>query len=322
MGVEDIDTNHSKFIWVDKLKSRGNYCNTGQYNKTLASENLDSTMLDNAHSRRDIVYKIPIVFHIIYHKYEENIKKDQILKQIESLNNDFRNRNVKSIPFEYEKERSLSADSNIEFVIATKKEGINIEGITSRHSPIESFETFKEGREVPLERQPVKSYKLGGQDAWDSTRYLNVWICNLKCGPGGYAQYPIRYISEDEKLTDGVVIDYRSFGIGGTAEKPYHLGKTLTHEVGHWLGLYHLWGSDDSGCKSGNGVEDTPIQRGPQCGCPTQHFMDQGCYGVDPLRMNFMDFWDDECSLFFTEGQVSRMRYHLKYMRESIINYE
>ena len=111
-----------------------------------------------------------------------------------------------------------------------------------------------------------------------------------------------------------MVIDYRYFGIGGSTQRGRDKGKTLTHEVGHWLGLYHLWGpSDRSGCETagtcydtGDEICDTPPQMGPQSGSPIGYSGDQKCPDCpDPIALNFMDGWDDEYTLMFTRDQVS-----------------
>ena len=116
------------------------------------------------------------------------------------------------------------------------------------------------------------------------------------------------------------MIDYRSFGSNGTAEEPYHLGRTLTHETGHWLGLYHLWGAGDSGCLGNDMISDTPKQSGPQRGCPKDYEQGKRCDKEYPLLMDFMDYLNDECSLLFTKEQIISMRSHLTTLRSSIIS--
>ena len=83
----------------------------------------------------------------------------------------------------------------------------------------------------------MKKKAQGGADAWPSDRYLNVWVCNLADGLLGYAQFP-----GGPPTTDGVVILYTAFGTGGAARAPFNLGRTATHEIGHWLNLRHIWG--------------------------------------------------------------------------------
>jgi len=314
------------------LKNKKHYCGTDYYNKILFSEgdltqdelyiHLNPTMLANVLANINVVYTIPVVIHIVYNKSLQNIPRDQVVKQIETLNKDFRNKNISQIPQTYDREKNLATDSKLEFSIKSQRtNGSIVENITRTPTSIESFEYFKESGGIPLKQQPIKSSTLGGIDAWDTSRYLNVWVCNLRTGPGGYAQYPRRVYSGDQRYTDGIVIDYRSFGIDDTAKEPYDLGKTLSHEIGHWLGLYHLWGPDDSTmCKSDDLISDTPTQRGPQDGCPKEHSMKMGCDVETPLLMNLMDFVNDKCSLIFTREQVMRMRYYLEEIRSSVID--
>jgi hypothetical protein len=89
----------------------------------------------------------------------------------------------------------------------------------------------------------VKYSAQGGDDAWPASSYLNLWACDLGGGLLGYAQFP-----GGAAATDGVVILNTAFGSTGTAAAPYNLGRTATHEIGHWLNLYHIWGDDNGAC--------------------------------------------------------------------------
>lgn len=146
-------------------------------------------------------------------------------------------------------------------------------------------------------------------DAWPAEQYLNIWVCELG-DLLGYAQFPGGPLE-----TDGVVVNYRAFGLGGTAEPPYHLGRTATHEVGHWLNLYHIWGDDGSGCGGTDEVDDTPNQAGPNTGTPT--FPTISCDNAPngDMFMNFMDYVDDDSMNMFTNGQVERMHSALDSLR-------
>jgi hypothetical protein len=268
------------------------------------------------------IYKIPIFFHIVYNRQEENIGNDQIYNQIESLNNDFRNKNLHLIPTKFTRERDLATDARIEFSITSQdSDGRISERITRKQTTVKFFEFFNESGSVPLERQPVKSSDLDGEDAVEPEKYLNVWICRLNRGKG-YAQYPRENPTTEQWLTDGIVVDYRAVGSGGTATKPTDAGRTLTHEIGHWLGLYHVYGSGTRrDCDSSDEVCDTPPQSRAQSGCPSNHSAKHRCGREDlPLLMNFMDDFDDKCSLMFTKGQVKRMHRCLNSLRRHIIN--
>jgi len=273
------------------------------------------------------LHNIPIVFHVIHHNDLENIPKEQILDQLNSLNKDFRNQNIDNVLFDtYSHEKYLATDSKIQFTIAEMDpNGNSTDGITRKCTNREFFEKLcNPSSEVPLQQQPVKSTSSGGEDAWDTTKYLNVWICNLQ-GASGYAQYPKHHeqMSEDQIKTDGVVIDYKCFGSGATTGQSPSKGKVLTHEIGHWLGIFHLCGpgAEGHGCNSTDDCEDTPPQAGIQRGQPSGHPSDQQCPGCDPpIALNFMDEWDDEYSLMFTRDQVSTMQDYLENLRSSIFS--
>ena len=147
----------------------------------------------------------------------------------------------------------------------------------------------------------VKYTASGGDNAWPSNSYLNIWSCNLGGGLLGYAQFP-----GGANATDGVVILYSSIGSNnspGTAT-PYHLGRTATHEVGHWLNLRHIWG--DANCGD-DLVNDTPTQQTSNSGCPTFPHITCSNGANGDMYMNYMDYTNDACMNMFTIGQTTRM---------------
>jgi hypothetical protein len=242
----------------------------------------------NVIHRKEII-TIPVVVHIVYHTSEQNISDDQILSQLEVLNQDYRRLNSDAVntPLFFQ---PVAADCQIEFCLAKRTpEDSASTGIIRKYTSVESF---------TLDNK-VKFDSLGGSDAWDRDKYLNLWVCKMAGGVLGYASWPW-----DTPEVDGVVIRYQSFGRYGSAQPPYHLGRTCTHEVGHWLNLLHPWGNW-GGCSDDDYVSDTPIQYGPNYYCPS--YPQPSCSDTSDMFMNYMDYGDDSCLNIFTLGQKARM---------------
>jgi hypothetical protein len=239
-----------------------------------------------------VIYTIPVVVHVVYKTSSQNISDAQINSQIDVLNKDFQklNSDVTKVPSVW---TSLVADCQIRFCLATKNpSGGNTTGIIRKSTTKSSFSTNND----------VKFSSRGGDDAWDAKKYLNIWVCNLGSGLLGYAQFPGGSVS-----TDGVVIDYTAFGTNGAAAYPFNLGRTGTHEVGHWLNLRHIWGDDGSGCNGSDQVGDTPNQADEHYGCAKFPAVSCNNGPNGDMFMNYMDYSDDRCMYMFTLGQKSRM---------------
>jgi len=253
--------------------------------------------------------EIPVVVHVLFRNATENISNAQIDSQIAILNHDFRATNADrtSTPAVFQ---SLIGDARITFKLATTDPGGNAtDGITRTSTANTSFSSAADD---------AKHTSAGGEDAWPADRYLNIWTCgNLRSGSGqallGYAQFP-----GGPAKTDGVVILHSAFGDTGTAAAPFNLGRTATHEIGHWLNLRHIWGDDGTGCAGSDFVDDTPNQGGGNFGTPTFPHVSCGNGPNGDLFMNYMDYVDDVAMFMFTQGQVGRMQAALDGPRSSI----
>jgi len=248
-------------------------------------------------SARTDVVRIPVVVHVVWNRAEQNISEAQIQSQIDVLNRDFRrlNPDVSQVPSVWQ---GLVGDARIEFFLATN-------GITRRQTSVASFS----------DDDNVKSSTTGGADPWPTERYLNIWVCQLDSGGLlGYAQFP-----GGPAATDGVVVTHDAFGTTGTAAPPFHLGRTATHEIGHWLNLWHIWGGTGGGCSDSDFVDDTPNQAGPNRGCPTFPHVSCSNGPNGDMFMDYMDYVDDDCMVMFTAGQVARMDAALEGPRSSFL---
>lgn len=229
------------------------------------------------------VISIPVVVHVVYNTSAENISDAQVLSQIQVLNDDFRRMNSDA-----DNVWSQAADVEIEFCMATiDPSGNATNGITRTATSKRSFRT----------NDDIKKSNKGGKDAWPAGDYMNIWVGDISNGILGYAQFP-----GGPAATDGVVIDYAYYGTIGTATAPFDLGRTATHEVGHWLNLRHIWG--DGPCSADDFVTDTPNSDGANYGCALGSV---SCSSTDMVQ-NYMDYSDDACMNLFTDGQKSRMR--------------
>jgi hypothetical protein len=241
---------------------------------------------------------------VVWHVANENIPDAQVQSQIDVLNQDYRmtNADIGQVPAVW---TSRVGDARVVFALATTDPSGNpTNGITRTQTNTAAFAQLG---------NPVKSAAAGGADPWPADRYLNMWVCPLGDSLLGYAQFP-----GGPPETDGVVILHSGFGTTGTAAAPFDRGRTATHEVGHWLNLFHIWGDDGTGCNGTDEVSDTPNAAGPNFGCPT--FPRVTCSnGPDgDMFMNYMDYTNDACMFMFTAGQVTRMQAALDGPRASI----
>jgi hypothetical protein len=238
------------------------------------------------------VYTIPVVVHVVYNKAAQNISDAQVLSQIAVLNQDYQklNADVSKVPSAW---TNLVADCQIKFCLAT---------IDPAGNATTGIRRVKTNKPQFIDNDAVKFTSMGGDDAWPAASYLNLWVCKLGNQLLGYAQFPGGSAS-----TDGVVIAYTAFGNTGTVAAPYNLGRTATHEIGHWLNLFHIWGDDGGACSGSDKVKDTPNQGNRHFGCPTFPFVSCSNGPNGDMFMNYMDYTNDKCMFMFTNGQKTRM---------------
>ena len=255
-------------------------------------------------SMRTGIVRVLVVVQVVFDTATRNISEAQIKSQIAILNEDFRRTNpdISQVPAVWQE---LAADARIEFHLATHDPNGNpTNGIVRTQTNVTAF----------TDDDAVKFAARGGADAWPTDRYLNIWVCQLAGGLLGYAQFP-----GGPTATDGVVSTHTGFGTTGTAAAPFDRGRTTTHEIGHWLNLFHIWGDDGTGCTGSDLVADTPNQAGPNSGCPTFPSITCGNGPDGDMWMNYMDYTDDRCMFVFTQGQVDRMEASLAGPRSSFL---
>ena len=247
---------------------------------------------------------IPVVVHIVWNKEVHNISDEQIHSQINALNRDFQlqNENLEIIPNVFD---NIVGNVGFEFCLASFDElGNPTNGITRTET---SFSNVGAKIADPL----IYYTEKGGKDAWDTQKYLNIWVAEIP-NVLGYASRP----GENLPAEDGVVVNPDYFGTVGTAKSPYHLGRTTTHEIGHYFNLSHLDGGNGLGCEEEDGVEDTPNQMSNYTGCPDETTF--SCGSLD-LIANYMNWVDDACMALFTKGQVERMHAALNGARAGLL---
>jgi hypothetical protein len=232
-----------------------------------------------------ITMEVPVVVNVLYNTPAQNISDAQIQSQIDVLNEDFGGTNAdvnKTGTYQSVK----SGDVKIRFVL---------QSIVRKATSTTSWGT----------NDAMKKSSTGGIDPTSPATTLNLWSCNLSNGILGYAQFPGGSAS-----TDGVVILFSAFGSrskypSGTYINTYDLGRTATHEVGHYFNLRHIWGDRRCGDDL---VADTPAHDGANYGCPAAGTVSKCSTKQIEMTMNYMDYTDDACMYMFTQKQATRMQ--------------
>ena len=292
---------------------------SGEFENWIESR-IQSRKIDpRAFSTQATVYQIPVVVHI-FHKGETvgtgvNLSDARIRAQIDSLTADFRrsNADASNTPGDF---LPVAVDTEIEFVLAKQDPAGN------PTNGIVRIDGLKEVYRVNTDKELLRS-----ESFWPPEHYLNIYVADLQVFIG-YASFPVTTLpgitnENDDFVIDGVYVDFQYFGVNPSAPSFESRGRTLTHEVGHYLGLRHIWG--DAGCSGDDFVTDTPTARydhgGETSPCTypipddiSTASIDEGntCTEDDPdlpdMFQNYMDYTDDICMNLFTAGQKIRMR--------------
>lgn len=293
------------------------------------------TAIQNAERTNDSIYTVRVVFHILYNPNDiyQNVSDELIQSQLDALNRDFNMQNADTADTRLIF-KDLAGNAKIKFVLAKNRPNGNCGNAIIRKSfnaPSNLLPIFSDFL--------IKEDWTGGSAAWNAAKYLNIWVMDLNKGRaadagflGGYAYFP----AMQPLQYNGVVMDYRFFGQNNPvieAEYPnfarFNLGRACVHEVGHWLGLRHIWGDlgtlDPSlGCTADDGIDDTPnavsaySAHGNCSDTIVNSCLDEPIDYPDMFE-NYMDYSSDECQSMFTINQVQLMRYNLAAVRTNSI---
>ncbi|MCC6818114.1 MAG: T9SS type A sorting domain-containing protein [Bacteroidia bacterium] len=274
----------------------------------------------------DSIFQIPVVFHVIVPNYNA-VKHQDILWMLNELNNDFRRNNADTNTMR----RMFGdrvGDTRIEFYLATEDpNGVASIGYETKVST----QLFGVKPGVAYNRQHgMKFDSLGGLNAWDTKKYLNIWVCNLTATDGrqylaGFSTAPPgsnnwNPIYWGDSAIDGVVMDFNYFS-------SRYNSVTLTHEVGHFLGLRHVSGDPQfilDTCKFDDGIFETPkviSQNFFTCDF-TRNTCIEPIGEMPDMIENFMDYSTEYCKKSFTLGQITLMRSCLLELRQDLFQYK
>jgi len=232
---------HHEYLKQTRLNYEQDYI---QYNQMI-DQYIQSNRM--ALSKTNASITVPVVIHVVYNTAAQNITDAQAISQFSVLNNDFNRLNADTVntPAAF---KSVAGRMGVNFCLAQRDPNGNpTTGVVRKSTTTTTFTTDDK----------VKSTATGGDDPWDVTRYVNIWICNIGGGILGYGEFPTGTISN----TWGLVLNYTATGTLGAATAPFNKGRTGTHEFGHCFNLIHIWG-DNGQCGASDACPDTPPQKG------------------------------------------------------------
>jgi hypothetical protein len=319
----------STLSFAQKKVGRCSYAQLKSFLEKGGGIDLDKPKLNQGEQRsqsQELV--IPVVFHIVLNQdqIDELGGRTEIAKrvysQLEAINKDFTAENDISIVtggF-----ADLIGVANIQFALAKRDAyGIATQGFQIQQTRQEGF-AFKGTQGSGVAFSDAKYFMSDGDQSWDATSYLNIWVINMLSDPNEeqvlgltVPPYFANNVTGIPAVEQGIVINYKAFGVQKASEEAYFSnatkGHTLTHELGHYFGLKHIWGDDDGECADAggedDGIGDTPPQADANYYCVEYPYYDDCSFEGDGIMfMNFMDYSPDDCLAMFTQEQVLSMR--------------
>ena len=257
--------------------------------KRVFSRIENNTMQKNGEKRI-----IPVVFHVVWNRNEGNISDEKILEQFEIMNSVFssNHEDLDDVPLEFQE---VIGSPNIKFCLALEdSNGNSTNGIVRNYTTSTNIGNT----------DSLFFSSLGGSSAWDTKQYLNIWVVE-NLNNAGYAIFP--WMATDD--IDGFVLSANEVLNIGKSEQDR--GRVAIHEIGHYLGLSHIWGDDlfheDENCINDDGFSDTPLQWTWNYQCPREGNDRPFSCGSNDMYVNFMDYSPDNCLHMFTKQQSEFM---------------
>ena len=300
-----------------------------QHNPAFTLSSFVSPVAKQTASQSELT--IAVILHIVLNQDQVNelggkagIRK-RVNSQLEIINRDFSAQNDQSsLPADF---AALAGNAHLRFALARRDiDGFPTEGFQVQYTRKEGFYFHGiEGSGIAF--SDAKYFKGDGDQAWDPTSYLNIWVVSLPVDNGEEAilglTIPPSYVGAHTGIPineQGIILNYKAFGLQEDSDDVFITGatggRTLTHELGHYFGLRHIWGDDNGLCADNggedDGIEDTPPQGSPNYSCVEYPYYDDCSYEGDGIMfMNFMDYTPDDCVALFTMGQTGYMRSEL-----------